>query len=46
MHGRPEGGIFPTLDFGNILLNVLIFLVLNNKWLWNCQNDLKQLKTY
>ena len=41
--GRGKGCIFPPLDFVNILLNVLI-LFLNNKWLWNYQNDLKSLK--
>jgi len=30
--GGGQGGIF-TLDFGNILLNVLSILVFNNKWL-------------
>jgi len=36
-HGRPEGalgGAFSPLGFGDILLNVLIILILNNKWLW------------
>ena len=49
VHGRPvgQGGICATpLDFGNILLNVLIILVLNNKWLLNFQNDLRKFKTY
>jgi len=41
--GGVRGGICP-LDFGNILLNVPIILIFNNKWLWNCQKDLKNLK--
>ena len=47
IHGRPDGSKrgwwqMPS-GFINILLNVLIILVFNNKWLWNYQNDLKNL---
>jgi len=30
---RVQGGHFPPMGFGSILLNVLIILVFNNKWL-------------
>ena len=47
-HERPEGmargRICTHLDFGYVLLNVLIILVFNKKWLWNYQNDLKVVK--
>src|SRR6218665_851378 len=44
-HGRPEGGKgdFP-LDFGTVLLNVLIILIFNNKWPCNYHNDPKNVK--
>jgi len=40
--GPKEGqGSIYSLDFGSILLNVLIILVSNNKWLRNDKNDLQ-----
>jgi len=41
MSGGGKGHLV-LLDFGNVLLNVLIILVFNSKWLQNYQNDLKK----
>ena len=44
--GGNGGGLqmYP-MDFGNVLITVLIILVfIDNKWLWNYQNDLKNAK--
>src|SRR6218665_1294773 len=38
--GKWRAIIIP-LEVGNILLNVLIILVFNNKWLRNCQKNLQ-----
>ena len=38
--GKWRANIIP-LEVGNILLNVLIILVFNNKWLRNCQKNLQ-----